>query len=160
MNDTSRLRQTLGALEKKAFYLKSIMSRLFPQGGNFSLSALETVLATPEGVARPESFVGKPSRMQDTLVDKPLPRFLLTVGEQPGTALDNLHRMERLGLIEQAETWFAARRLRNRLVHEYVDDPAELAAALETARKIAADLLAAYRTIKAHVDRNLPASGA
>ena len=160
MSDTSRLRQTLGVLEKEAFYLESVMHRLFPRDGTLSVPDLETLLATPEGEDRLESFVGKFSRMQDTLVDKLLPSLLLAVGEQPRTALDNLHRMERLGLIEDAEQWTTARRLRNRLVHEYVSDTAELAAALNKARQVGNELLSAYRAVKQYADSNLSVSGA
>jgi uncharacterized protein YutE (UPF0331/DUF86 family) len=34
-------------------------------------------------------------------------------------------------MVSDPDQWLAMRRLRNRLVHEYVDDPEELAAALE-----------------------------
>ena len=137
----TRLRQTLMLLEKEALHLDAVAHRLFPQNAPLSVPDLQGLLATPEGVDRLESFVGKFSRMQDTLVDKLLPRFLQAVGEQPGTALDNLHRLERLGLLRDPDQWIAMRHLCNRLVHEYVDDPAELAPALETARQTAAELL-------------------
>ena len=44
--------------------------------------------------------------------------------------IDNLDRAEKLGLLRSADDWLAARKLRNRMVHEYVRDPAELAEAL------------------------------
>lgn len=159
MNEAvQRLRQTLGVVEKEAFYLQSVMQRLFPAQHAPSAEELKRLLATAEGIDRLESFVGKFSRMQDTLVDKLLPYFLLAVGEEPGTALDNLRRAERLGLITNPDQWLSMRRLRNRLVHEYVDDPEELAAALEQARMTAAELFKAFHGIKRQAEKNLPVS--
>ena len=45
-----------------------------------------------------------------------------------------LIRAERLGLLDQpSEIWLAARTLRNRMVHEYIRDPALLAQAVQEA---------------------------
>jgi len=151
-----RLWQILGVIEKEGRYLQAVMQRLFPGQGAVTPQWLESLLATPEGIDRLESFVGKFSRMQDTLVDKLLPHFLLAVGEEPGTALDNLRRVERLGMVSDPDQWLAMRRLRNRLVHEYVDDPAELAAALEKARETASELYKTFNGIRSYAERNLP----
>lgn len=152
-----RLWQILGVVEKEAFYLRSVVSRLFPQAGALAADQLQSLLDTPEGIDRLESFVGKFSRMQDTLVDKLLPTFLLAVGEEPGTALDNLLRAEKLGFVSHADAWLAMRHLRNRLVHEYVDDLLEFAAALEKARAMSAELFRAYDAIKRYAAEKLPA---
>ncbi|MHB1084275.1 MAG: hypothetical protein ACYCZA_05475 [Thiobacillus sp.] len=152
-----RLWQILGVVEKEALYLRSVISRLFPQAGALTADQLQNLLDTPEGIDRLESFVGKFSRMQDTLVDKLLPTFLLAVGEEPGTALDNLLRAEKLGFVSHADAWLAMRHLRNRLVHEYVDDPLEFAAALEKARAMSAELFLAYDAIKRYAAEKLPA---
>lgn len=151
-----RLWQILGVVEKEGNYLQAVIQRLFPEQGVVTSQWLERLLATPEGIDRLESFVGKFSRMQDTLVDKLLPHFLLAVGEEPGTALDNLRRVERLGMVSDPDQWLAMRRLRNRLVHEYVDDPAELAAALEMARETASELYKTFNGIRSYAKRNLP----
>lgn len=63
--------------------------------------------------------------------DKLLPALLAQLAEPVGSAIDNLERAERLGFVASADLWLQARRLRNRMVHEYVRDPAALAAALE-----------------------------
>lgn len=155
-----RLWQILGVVEKEGNYLQAVIQRLFPEQGAVTSQWLERLLATPEGIDRLESFVGKFSRMQDTLVDKLLPHFLLAVGEEPGTALDNLRRVERLGMVSDPDQWLAMRRLRNRLVHEYVDDPAELAAALEKARETASELYKTFNGIRSYAKKNLPPGAA
>ena len=56
--------------------------------------------------------------------------MLRCLAEPVGAAVDNLDRAEKLGLLRSADDWLAARKLRNRMVHEYVRNPADLAEAL------------------------------
>jgi hypothetical protein len=64
-------------------HLAGLTGRLFAGlEGDVTPLWLTAVLATTEGIDRLESFVGKFSRMQDTLMDKLLPAFLLAVGER------------------------------------------------------------------------------
>ncbi|MEQ1591156.1 MAG: hypothetical protein ABL892_02090 [Thiobacillaceae bacterium] len=154
-----RLWQILGIVAKEETYLNAVMLRLFPKHGDISPAWLKALLDTPEGIDRMESFVGKFSRMQDSIVDKLLPHFLLAVGETPGTALDNLRRAERLGIVGDPDLWLAMRRLRNRLIHEYVDDLAELAAALDMAHAATHELCNAFRGIKNYTEHNFPIDG-
>jgi len=89
-----RLWQMLRLVEKEGVYLQDVAERLFvvPE---ITAEWIERLIATPEGRDRLEAFVGKFSRMQDTLIDKLLPYFLVAVGEKTGSALDNLNRAER-----------------------------------------------------------------
>ena len=64
--------------------------------------------------------------------DKFLPQLLLALAEKPGAAIDNLDRAERLGWIESVEAWLEIRKLRNQMVHEYIEDLALLSSALQT----------------------------
>lgn len=50
-------------------------------------------------------------------------------------AIDNLDRAERLGWLTSADQWPAVRRLRDQMVHEYIEDPAILASALQAAHE-------------------------
>ena len=63
--------------------------------------------------------------------------------EPVGSTLDNLYRAERLGWVRSASDWAELRLLRNRMIHGYVEDPAELADALQAAHRATADLAAA-----------------
>jgi hypothetical protein len=67
--------------------------------------------------------------LQDTLGDKLLPRLLGWLAEPVGSAIDNLARAKRLGLIRSGEEWIEARPLRNFMIHGYVRDPSTLASA-------------------------------
>lgn len=79
-----------------------------------------------------DAFVSRFSRLQDTLGDKLLPVYLEALGEKAGAVIDDLDRAERLGLVPSADDWFTIRKLRNQMVHEYIEDPAILASALQT----------------------------
>jgi len=142
-----RLAQILALLEKEDRLLCGVRERLF-QGPPLNAVRLAALLETPEGIDRLESFTSKFSRMQDSFVDKLLPIYLRSLGELPGSAIDNLRRAEQLGLIENAESWVEMRLLRNRLVHEYVEDMAQLAEQLLLAREQAEALHDAYLKLR------------
>lgn len=153
-----QLWRLLRLVEKEDHHLRGVTQRLFrgqsrADPGNSDWLAKK--LASPRGIDTLESFVGKFSRMQDTLMDKLLPTFLQAVGENVGTGLDNLNRAQRLGLVQNPDAWLAMRLLRNRLVHEYVDDLSELNAALEQARALVHELHAAYLAVSAYASARL-----
>lgn len=80
-----------------------------------------------------EAFAARFGRLQDHLGEKLIPRLLLLLGEVPGPLLDNLNQAERLGILENALDWPAWRKLRNRLVHEYFQETASFAQAVQQA---------------------------
>lgn len=154
-----RLRQLLELVGREEQHLLGVSSRLFGDCEQITEAWLEGVLAVPEGIDRLESFVGKFSRMQDTMMDKLLPTFLVAIGERSNTALDNLNLAHRLQFVTDPDAWLSMRMLRNRLVHEYVDDSAELAAALAKARELVPDLSKTFRAIRDYAVRSLPLRG-
>ena len=144
-------------VDKESLYLQDVAQRLFVQPV-ITQAWIENLITTPEGRDSLEAFVGKFSRMQDTLIDKLLPHCLAAVGEKTGSALDNLNRADRLGLLSNPDQWLAMRHLRNRLVHEYVEDKADLAAALNLARGMVDELLKAGQTIREFAQEKFPNS--
>ena len=135
--------------------MQDVAQRLFVQPV-ITQEWIENLITTPEGRDCLEAFVGKFPRMQDTLIDKLLPHCLAAVGEKTGSALDNLNRADRLGLLSNTDQWLAMRRLRNRLVHEYVEDKADLVAILNLARGMADELLTAGQTIRKFAQTKFP----
>lgn len=85
----------------------------------------------PDLAVQVEAFVSRFGRMQDTIGDKLLPRWLLVLGEKPGSFIDNLNRAEQLGVVVDTAGWLEMRQRRNLLIHEYVRDPAQFAEALQ-----------------------------
>ncbi|WP_437559151.1 hypothetical protein [Acidithiobacillus sulfuriphilus] len=77
------------------------------------------------------------------------------LGDKPSAAMDNLDRAERLGFIQSADEWMTMRKLRNQMVHEYVEDPAILTSALQTAHAYVPTLIAAAKQMTAEIERRV-----
>jgi len=146
-----RLEQVLGLVAKEDYHLQAVSKRLF-KTEEISEEWLQALLETPEGIDRLESFGAKFGRMQDTVMDKLIPQLLRAAGEIPGTAIDNLNRAERLNLISEANDWIIMRRVRNQLVHEYIDSITEMVLPLRQARQFTEDLHKAYKEIKKYAE--------
>lgn len=108
---------------------------------------------------RLDAFVSRFGRMQDTLGDKLIPSLLRSLAEKPGSALDNLNRAEKLGLLTSVVEWLDARNLRNKLVHEYMANAEEFAMALNHAHAVVALLADTYNAVNifAHARISAPA---
>lgn len=130
-------------VKKEADYLQTTDHRLFTvpfdeeQAGRLSTDV--------ELAERVEAFVGRFGRLQDTLADKLLPVLLSMSGERVGAAIDNLDRAERLGWIASTDDWLTMRRLRNQMVHEYIEDYTVLANALNSGHHFVPALLSAAK---------------
>ena len=66
---------------------------------------------------------------------------------------DNLNAAERQGWVGNAAAWFELRRLRNQMIHEYVEDLTVLVDALNAAHAGVPQLSAA--AMRAEVDRRI-----
>ena len=125
----TRLANLSRIVGREVKHLKATDGRLFLEP--FS-EARARQLEQDEALAeRVEAFVSRFGRLQDTLGDKLLPAWLAAHGERVAAFVDNLDRAEKLGLIGNAQDWIDMRKLRNQMVHEYVDDPVVLASALQ-----------------------------
>lgn len=136
-------------------HLLAVRQRLLGDDCAVDAVRVATLLADDNGIDRLESFGAKFARMQDTIVDKLIPALLRAAGEPVAAAIDNLGRMERLGLIVSADEWLQMRGLRNRLVHEYFDRPGDLAPALERACRFTERMHSDYHSIRAYAATRL-----
>ena len=102
---------------------------------------------------RLDAFVSRFGRLQDTVGDKLLPALLTALAEKPGAAIDNLDRAEKLGLIDSVDTWMAMRKLRNQMVHAYIEDLAVLSSALRNGHDFVPTLVKSARKCMAEVAR-------
>ncbi|MFN3844000.1 MAG: hypothetical protein ACK4RW_12195 [Rehaibacterium terrae] len=137
----ARLRFLARVVDRECKHLSQTDARLFAEP--FTAQRASALDDDPTQAERVEAFVSRFARLQDTLGDKLLTSLLRAIGETPGAAIDNLDRAERLGWLPSADEWLAARQLRNRMVHEYVEDPAVLADALQTGHTLVPMLLQA-----------------
>jgi hypothetical protein len=136
---------------KECKYLLDTDSRLF--GDLFTIEIAQKIDADPVLAERLDAFVSRFGRLQDTVGDKLLPALLLALAETPGPAIDNLDKAEKFGFIESADTWLEMRKLRNQMVHEYIEDMAVLASALRSGHAFVPALVAAARRCATEADR-------
>ncbi len=140
-----RLREALKVVAHEARHLRYSLGRV--EGEPLDAAWVRGLEGDPERAERLDAFVARYGRMQDTMGGRLLRWLLEALAERPETQLDRLQRAEALGLIDSAARWMEARALRNRMIHEYVDDPEELAANLRRACALAEMLLETHRRI-------------
>jgi hypothetical protein len=129
----TRLTHLSRIVERELRHLKATDGRLFFEPfSEMTAARLEQDEALAERV---EAFVSRFGRLQDTLGDKLLPAWLAVHGERVASFVDNLDRAEKLALIDNVQDWIDMCKLRNQMVHEYVDDPLVLASALQAAHR-------------------------
>lgn len=149
----ARLGFLLETVEKEARHLQGTTKRLFVEP--IDVVWVSNLERQPELAERVDAFVARFGRLQDTIGDKLIPELLRQMLETPGTALDNLNRMEKLGLLPSVVTWVEARNLRNRLVHEYMRDLEEFGGALNRAHELVPMLVEAYLRLSNYAQTHL-----
>jgi hypothetical protein len=149
---------TYSIVAKEANHLEWSRSRIFQQP--IDADWVDSLSQEPELAERLEAFVSRYGRLQDTLADKCLPRWLMALAEKPGSQIEVLNRAERLGVLEDVESWLEARQLRNRLVHEYMTDSGSFAKDLALAEEYSRMLIATCKRLRMDVITrlNLPAN--
>jgi hypothetical protein len=146
-----RLRFLTRVVTKETQLLSTTSERLFIVP--FTPERVAELNQDPDLAERVDAFVSRFGRLQDTLGDKLLPSLLSALGESPAPTIDRLDRAERLGFIASSEQWMRIRRLRNQMIHEYVEDPQVLADALQAAHQAVATLIGAGQAMTAEIDR-------
>ncbi|TVU91306.1 hypothetical protein FQP89_08475 [Vreelandella titanicae] len=132
---------------------------------DYALSSLQTslplsgerlALLSDAEIQSLDQFVLRFGKLQDAIGARLLPSVLLYLQEpfEDRPMLDKLHRLEKLGYIEDSEQWQALRMLRNRFAHEYPDDPDKNAAIL----MLAIESVASLEAILKRIDQKLALS--
>ena len=116
--EKARLHMLQETAKLELLHLQQTNQRLFAQP--WSPEAMASKMLDIDFAERVDAFLARFGRLQDLLGDKYLPALLRAVQEPVGTALENLDRAEKLGLVQSADAWISVRKLRNQLVHEYV----------------------------------------
>jgi hypothetical protein len=146
-----RLQFLTRVVRKECKHLTTTDQRLF--GCLFTLEQATRLEEDPDLAERVEAFVGRFGRLQDTVGDKLLPLLLAALGEKPAAAIDNLDRAERLGLLKSADEWIAMRKLRNQMVHEYVEDPLVLCSALQIGHAFVPELIVVAKNMISEIEQ-------
>lgn len=141
--------------QKEIDLLLATTKRLFPDAQPVTAQLLERWIADADLSERLDAFVTRFSRLQDTVGDKLLPALLLFLGEERGPAMDNLDKAEKFGWLESADEWIAYRKLRNQMVHEYIEDRHLLADALSAGAEFVPSMVQVAGRLIAEAERRL-----
>jgi len=142
----ARFLHTLEIVAKEGKHLSYSWNGLFNQA--IDVEWVDSLEQNPSCAEQLEAFVSRFGRMQDTMADKLLPRWLLALAEVPGSQIETLNRAERLGVITSTERWLEARNLRNRLVHEYMISSAKFVEDLALAKEYSLMLIDTYNRMR------------
>jgi len=143
-----RYLDTLRIVQKEGIHLSYSWQRLFSRV--IDAAWVQALDNKPELAEQLEAFVSRFGRMQDTIADKLLPRWLQAQAENAGSQIEVLNRAERLGVVSNVEYWLEARKLRNRLIHEYIEAPQDFADDLNLAKEYTQMLVATYNQLQAY----------
>ena len=148
-----RFLQTLEIVSREATHLTFSWERLYSQ--KIDADWVRGLDVNPELAERLEAFVSRFGRMQDTIADKLLPRWLTALAESPGSQIETLNRAERLGVLQNVELWLEARKLRNRLIHEYIVSAEGFAEDLKLARDYSHILLDCFNALLEYASQRM-----
>jgi hypothetical protein len=129
------------------------------KAGRLTLSFIMKVLRSDRSISRHlkkgYAYV-RFTKLQDVLGAKVFPRILTRLGEDVRSMafIDVLSRLEALGFIDSADTWLSLREQRNRLSHDYPDDPDILAAELNSALGASEVLLEYWQNLQERIGNN------
>jgi len=118
-------------VKKEIQHLQYSAEKVFK--GDFNEERARQIANDEEFAEQVEAFTSRFCRLQDTIGDKLLPAWLDMLGEKKGVVIDNLDKAERIGVLPSVEQWLELRQIRNQMIHEYIEDLAILADALQTA---------------------------
>jgi hypothetical protein len=143
-------------VQKEARYLQETADRLFV--APLTPDALKRISDDSLLAERLDAFVSRFGRLQDTLTDKFLPALLDAMAEPKASAIENLDRAEKLAWIDSTDEWLELRKLRNQMVHEYIEDLVVLSSALMSGQRFVSKLSSATEVFVANAKRRIEAS--
>ena len=153
-NQWVRLQFLSRVIHKQSQYLQQTDHRLFTEP--LTLQSIQQIERDPVLAERLDAFVSRFGRLQDNLGDKLLPQLLAAMAEPIGTVMENLDRAEKLGWLDSADDWIEIRKLRNQMVHEYIEDAAILINALQSGHAFVPVLTSAAASLIAQIDKLAP----
>lgn len=151
----ARLQFLSRVMQKESRYLQETDARLFSD--LFTTQTIEQVETDPLLAERLDAFVSRFGRLQDTLADKFLPALLEAFAEPKSAAVENLDRAEKLGWLESVDDWLEMRKLRNQMMHEYIEDLVILSSALRAGHAFVPTLVQTANKFLAVVKKRMDA---
>ena len=119
-------------------------------GGIFPLSALKYKNLSDDEIEAIDQYLFRFAKLQDTMGDKLfkliVSKYLDTVEQL--TFLDILNQLEKIGILDDVNTWKKLRAIRNDISHQYDDEPQEMAEALNNMFAYKNELLTIFDKIE------------
>ena len=133
---------------------KRIKSALKHIQNLFPINAQIVENLSEEDLAWIDLLINRFGKLQDIIGAKIIDLFLEAEQEnvESLTILDKVNKLERLGLIEDAELWKEMRRARNHVAHEYPDTPSLMVKYLNQIFELTPKLLIIFTNIKNRID--------
>ncbi|MCF7992550.1 MAG: hypothetical protein K9M02_19075 [Thiohalocapsa sp.] len=148
-SDRERLVWLLEVAQREGRHLLATTERLLQE--DIDADWVRRLDSEPILAERVDAFVARFGRFQDHLGNKLVPSLFGVMLEPAAAMLDNLNRLEKLRLLSSVMDWVEARNLRNRLVHEYMQDPSEFAQGLVRALHLVGLLLRTYNAVNRYI---------
>ena len=152
----ARLLFLIRVVQKEGRYLKETDTRLFKE--SLTVESLQHIAQDSLLAERLDAFVSRFSRLQDTIADKLLPTLLDAMAEHTGATIENLDRAEKLGWLQSTDAWLEMRKLRNQMIHEYIEDLTILTGALNAGHLFVPTLIHTMNQFVAQAQRRLQAT--
>lgn len=146
LSPLERFLYTLNIVHREGQHLAYSWKHLYSQ--KIDAGWVDELQMEPQRAEQMEAFISRFGRMQDTIAGKLLPRWLISLEEIPGSQIEILNRAERLGVVDDVDHWLEARNLRNRMVHEYMEEATQFAEALNLAKEYATILIETYNRVR------------
>jgi hypothetical protein len=133
--------------QRHAHHMSHALSSIEP---TLPLTAAALPLLNDEAVQDWDQFVLRFTKLQDTMGARLFPALLDHLQEpfEDRPMLDKLHRLEKLGYLQQVGEWQLLRAIRNRFAHDYPEDDALKAAYLNEA----VDAVRVLRSLLARIE--------
>lgn len=118
----------------------------------FPLTPTVFAQLTDENVAFLDMITTRFGKLQDIIGAKIFPLILEILGEDALSYIDKLNKLEKLGIIEDAQWWMKAREIRNQITHDYPDDYGLLSTHFNQMIPVVNDLLNFWSNLKLYID--------
>jgi hypothetical protein len=150
-----RLQDAWRECERNAYHLQRALGQLRHL---LPLTGLQFQTLTDAQIQTLDQFILRFTKLQDSMGSHLFPSILEYLQEpfEERPMLDKLNRLEKLGYIENAETWGNVRNIRNKFAHDYPDDPEKNAALVNIATEAAQTMVGALAAIEKRLRQDHP----